>query len=252
MDCVQWIGRNISHRKEADKMRQDLVNMLVHDLRGPVGNLINVIEMLPMLVDAANESAAFQNILEMARRSGQEVKDLIDSMLDVGLLEQGEIPLQRTPIILQDLVSAVYDQVEPRASAKEMELIIDPLPEAPVLFIDSSMIRRVLINLIDNGIKYTPNQGRVTLTTKLCDDVLHFAVSDNGPGITKADQSHIFDKFSRVDHTAKVSGVGLGLAFCKLAVQAHGGDIQVESEGIRGQGSIFRISIPIGPDEPYF
>ena len=243
--CVQWIGRDISHRKEAEKMRQDLVNMLVHDLRGPVGNLINVIEMLPMLVDAANESPAFQNILEMARRSGQEVKDLIDSMLDVGLLERGEIPLQRTPIILDDLVNAVYDQVEPRASAKETELIIEPLPEAPVLFIDSSMIRRVLINLIDNGVKYTPNQGTVTLTTKLIDNILYFAVSDNGPGISKADQIHIFDKFARVDHAAKVSGVGLGLAFCKLAIEAHGGTISVESEGVPDKGSTFRISIPI-------
>lgn len=248
-DCVQWAGRDISARKEAEKMRQDLVNMLVHDLRGPVGNLINVIEMLPMLIDSANESPAFQNILEMARRSGQEVRDLIDSMLDVGLLEQGEIPLQRNPVILSDMVEAVYEQVEPRASAKETELIFQPLPDAPVLFIDGGMIRRVLINMVDNAIKYTPNQGTVTLTTELIDNVLHFAVSDNGPGISKADQTHIFDKFSRVDHASKISGVGLGLAFCKLATEAHGGTISVESDDIPGQGSIFRITVPIGTDK---
>jgi PAS domain S-box-containing protein len=248
-DCVQWAGRDISARKEAEKMRQDLVNMLVHDLRGPVGNLINVIEMLPMLIDSANESPAFQNILEMARRSGQEVRDLIDSMLDVGLLEQGEIPLQRNPVILGDMVEAVHEQVEPRASAKETELIFQPLPDAPVLFIDGGMIRRVLINLVDNAIKYTPNQGTVTLTTELIDEVLHFTVSDNGPGISPADQIHIFDKFSRVDHTSKISGVGLGLAFCKLATEAHGGTISVESDGIPGQGSTFRLTVPIGTDE---
>ncbi len=249
LDCVQWTGRDISARKEAEKMRQDLVNMLVHDLRGPVGNLINVIEMLPMLIDATNESPAFQNILEMARRSGQEVRDLIDSMLDVGLLEQGEIPLQHNPMLLDDLIQAVHEQVEPRASAKETELILEPLPEVPVMWIDGSMIRRVLINLIDNAIKYTPNEGLVTVTTTYteADNVVHFAVTDNGPGISQADQTHIFNKFSRVAQTSKTaSGVGLGLAFCKLAVEAHGGNIAVESEGVVGRGSTFHFSIPIG------
>ena len=246
-NCIQWTGRDISARKEAEKMRQDLVNMLVHDLRGPVGNLINVIEMLPVLIDSASESPAFQNILEMAHRSGQEVRDLIDSMLDVGLLEQGEIPLQHNPIILDDLIEAVYEQVEPRASAKETELIFDPLPETPIMWVDSSMIRRVLINLIDNAIKYTPNEGLVTLTTTYADHVIQFTISDNGPGISKTDQVHIFNKFSRVAQTAKkTSGVGLGLAFCKLAVEAHGGQISVESAGISGQGSTFHLSIPIG------
>ena len=246
-NCVQWTGRDISARKEAEKMRQDLVNMLVHDLRGPVGNLINVIEMLPMLIDTESES--FHNILDMARRSGQEVRDLIDSMLDVGLLEQGEIPLQRSPVILDDMIGAVQDQVEPRASAKETSVAFAPLPVAPVLFIDGGMIRRVLINLVDNGIKYTPNGGIITVTTKLIENVLHFAVSDNGPGISQHDQIHIFDKFSRVNHASKISGVGLGLAFCKLAVEAHGGTIRVESEGVPGKGSTFHITVPIGSEE---
>jgi PAS domain S-box-containing protein len=247
-DCVQWIGRDISARKEAEKMRQDLVNMLVHDLRGPVGNLINVIEMLPMLIESTEDASTLHSILEMARRSGQEVRDLIDSMLDVGLLEQGAVPLQRNPIILPDLINAVEEQIEPRASAKEMEVIFDPLPEAPVLFIDGGMIRRVLINLLDNAIKYNLNQGKVRLSTEIIDNVLHFAVVDNGPGISKADQLYIFEKFSRVNHASKVSGVGLGLAFCKLAVEAHGGIITVESDDISGQGSIFRITVPVGSD----
>jgi signal transduction histidine kinase len=169
-------------------------------------------------------------------------------MLDVGLLEQGAVPLQRNPIILPDLINAVEEQIEPRASAKEMEVIFDPLPEAPVLFIDGGMIRRVLINLLDNAIKYNLNQGKVRLSTEIIDNVLHFAVVDNGPGISKADQLYIFEKFSRVNHASKVSGVGLGLAFCKLAVEAHGGIITVESDDISGQGSTFRITVPVGSD----
>lgn len=249
VDCVQWVGRDISARKEAEKMRQDLVNMLVHDLRGPVGNLINVIEMLPMLITSVSESPAFQNILQMARRSGQEVRDLIDSMLDVGLLEQGEIPLQRNPVILDEIMEAVEEQIEPRASAKEMDITFQPLPDVPVMWVDGSMIRRVLLNLIDNAIKYTPNQGKIVVQTEFADNTLHFAILDNGPGISKIDQIHIFNKFSRiVDTSKKASGVGLGLAFCKLAIEAHGGQIYVVSEGVPGQGSTFHVHLPIGAE----
>lgn len=251
-ECVQWIGRDIAARKESERMRQDLINMLIHDLRGPVGNLINIIELLPMLLTSIEDNPKLGNFLKLAQRSGQEVRDLIDSMLDVSRLETGEIYLQRSLVDLSETIQAVKDQVTPRALSKEMELIFDPLPaEIPELWIDRNMIRRVLINLIDNAIKYTPNQGKISLTTTMIDDALRFAIKDNGPGISKADQAHIFNKFSRVDHSANApSGVGLGLAFCKLAAEAHGGSISVESEGIPGQGATFYLTIPlISPPE---
>jgi signal transduction histidine kinase len=115
------------------------------------------------------------------------------------------------------------------------------------------MIRRVLINLVDNAIKYTPIQGRVSLTTTLKGETLRFAVKDNGSGISKADQARIFNKFSRVDHSMNApTGVGLGLAFCKLAAEAHGGSISVHSEGVAGLGSTFYLTIPLisPPEEP--
>jgi len=134
-----------------------------------------------------------------------------------------------------------------QASAKNMRLTIDPLPKISEVWIDTSLIRRVLINLLGNAIKYTPAAGHVSLTTTLTPkNELYFAIADNGPGIDKANQTHIFDKFSRVDYSINtISGVGLGLAFCKLATQAHGGTLSVESEGIPGKGSIFHLTIPI-------
>jgi PAS domain S-box-containing protein len=245
--CVQWVGRDISARKESERMRQDLINMLVHDLRGPIGNLINVIELLPMLITSIEENPKLNNFLTLARRSGQEVRDLVDSMLDVGRLEGGEISVQRSLVDLEETVQAVKDQVTPRAISKEMELIFNPLPaEISELWIDRSMIRRILVNLVDNAIKYTPYQGQISLTITLNEDTVRFAIQDNGPGISKANQARIFNKFSRVDHSANApSGVGLGLAFCKLAAEAHGGSVSVESEGIPGQGSTFYLTIPI-------
>jgi signal transduction histidine kinase len=249
-DCVQWVGRDISARKEMERMRQDLINMLVHDLRGPLGNLINTIELLPMLLNSIEDNPNLKYLLTMARRSGQEVRDLVDSMLDVGRLEEGDVPLQCDLVELEEIIQAVQDQVGPRASSKKMELTFSSLPEIPALWIDGSMIRRVLINLIDNAVKYTPHEGKVSVTITREDNLLRIAIVDNGPGIKKEDQPHIFNKFSRVDHSSKApSGVGLGLAFCKLAAEAHGGSISVESEGIPGQGSAFFLAIPIRTEE---
>ncbi len=245
-DCVAWIGRDISARKEAERMRQDLVNMLVHDLRGPLGNLINTIELLAMILGQTEDNPTIHRTLEMAKYSGQEVRDLVDSMLDISRLEQGEILLQRDMVDIGKMIEAVKQQIIPRAESREMELTFNLLPEMPSIWIDGSMTRRILINLLDNAIKYTPYGGKISLTTTLTDDAFCFAVSDNGPGISKADRAHIFEKFSRVDNSANApSGVGLGLAFCKLATEAHEGTISVESEGVPGQGSTFHLSIPL-------
>jgi signal transduction histidine kinase len=152
---------------------------------------------------------------------------------------------------IDELIQAVERQVSPRAKEKLTKLTIHPLPEIAPIWIDGSMIRRVLINLLDNAIKYTPAEGQVSLTTTLQDNTLTFAISDNGPGISKADQARIFDKFSRVDYSGEsASGVGLGLAFCKLATEAHGGKIWIESEGVAGRGSTFYLSIPMRLEPP--
>jgi PAS domain S-box-containing protein len=246
-DCVQWVGRDISARKEAERLRQDLVKMLVHDLRGPLNNLISTTDLLPRLIGSTKDNPALDDVLGMARRNSQELKDLVDSMLDVSRHEKGDIPLQRSEVKLDKIIEAVKDQVTPRVQTKEMELTFDPLPEIPPLWVDESMIRRVLVNLVDNAIKYTPRKGKISLSASQIDDILHIAISDNGPGISQEDQDYIFDKFSRrVDHSTDApSGVGLGLTFCKLAVTAHDGTISVESEGVPGGGSTFHVSIPL-------
>jgi PAS domain S-box-containing protein len=250
-DCVQWAGRDISARKEAERMRQDLINMVIHDLRGPLGNVINSLDLLAKLLETTESSPQLNYVLGIAKRSGQEVSDLIDSMLDISRLEQGEVPLQIQAVRLDSLFEAVARQVTPRAKAKQISLTLAPLPaDLPTVWLDENMIRRVLINLLDNAIKYTPRSGRVSLTTTLEGALLHFAVVDNGPGINQTDQPYVFDKFSRVNYSGEgPGGVGLGLAFCKLAVEAHQGRIWLESSGVPGEGTTFFVTIPLA-DRP--
>lgn len=244
-EVVEWVGRDISARKEMEQLRQDMVHMLVHDLRGPLGNVINIIDLIKMMLETQPNHPKLTDFLDMAKRSGQTLKDLVDSMLDVSRLEEGEVPLQRGLTNISELLLAVQEQVTPQAQAKGMELVIQPASETWEVWLDTSLVRRVLINVIGNAIKYTPPDGHISVSTDVTDNILHFAVADDGPGISKKDQAQIFDKFSRVDYTTSISGVGLGLAFCKLAVEAHDGKISVESEGIPGKGSIFHINLPI-------
>lgn len=243
---LEWVGRDISRRKEIERMRQDLVNMLVHDLRGPLGNLINTIDLVAMMIERSSDDKNLMRFLEMGKRTGRTLTDLVDSMLDVSRLEQGEVPLQRGLTRIDELLEEVKDQVAPQAENKDISLTFEPVPEAiPEIWLDNGLIRRVLVNLLGNAIKYAPEEAEVSLATTLSGDQLHFAVTDNGPGISKHNQARIFDKFSRLEYGANSpAGVGLGLAFCKLAVEAHGGAISVQSNGIPGEGSIFHVLLP--------
>ncbi|MCB0191235.1 MAG: GAF domain-containing protein [Anaerolineae bacterium] len=242
---VEWVGRDISARKEIEQLRQDMVHMLVHDLRGPLGNIINIIELIKMMLETQPNHPKLRNFLDMAKRSGQTIKDLVDSMLDVSRLEQGEVPLQRSMTNIKEILQAVEEQVGPQAQGKDMELVFDPVPDTLEIWLDTSLIRRVLINVVGNAVKYTPPEGHVSVSTRTTDQNIHFTVSDDGPGISAENQTNVFDKFSRADYSTSISGVGLGLAFCKLAVEAHDGKISVESEGIPGKGSTFHIILPI-------
>jgi len=239
---IQWNGRDLLARRELEQLRQDLTNMLVHDMRGPLGNVINVITTIPALIPTVPPESPLAQMLEIALRSGQQVQNLIDSMLDVSRLEQHEVPLNCTLGAVDDLFDEVQEQQSSLATAKQVTLsflVHDPLPD---MWGDQALIRRVLGNLVNNAIKYSPRHGQVNVVASQQEGAILFSVSDQGPGIPPEYQWRIFDKFARVQYAGAPTGVGLGLAFCRLAVEAHGGRIWVESAP--GQGSTFHFALP--------
>jgi PAS domain S-box-containing protein len=238
---LQWILRDISERLELDELRADLTSMLFHDLRSPLGNIISSLEM--MQTSAPSQDEGGHSMMAIALRSSRRLSRLVDSLLDLGQLEAGKAVLHKSVASIRTLIAETLEEVHPVAEAKGHALQFQLPPELPQVDMDVDMIRRVLINLLENAIRYTRSGGRITASAAQDDGQVVVSVSDSGPGIPAREQQHIFEKFTRMQQEGRSKGLGLGLAFCRLAVEAHGGRIWVESE--EGQGSTFRFSLPV-------
>lgn len=239
---LQWIIRDISERLALDELRADLTSMIFHDLRSPLGNVLSSLEVLKTSV--TDDDEAIQAVLAIALRSGRRLSRLIEQLLDLEQLEAGQAVLYKTKGSLSSLVVEAVEEVLPVAEGKGHMLSFDLGPESlPQIEMDGEMMRRVLINLLENAIKYSRTDGKISVSVGEVNDELQVAVRDNGPGIPPEDQARIFEKFERVQSQGPPKGLGLGLAFCRLAVEAHGGRIWVESRP--GQGSTFYFTLPV-------
>ena len=243
---LQWIIRDITERKQLDNLRNDLSAMIYHDLRSPLANIVSSLDMMRVLLPN-DENPAVHQVLSIAIRSTERMQRLINSLLDISRLETGQAITNRNPVNVHTLAAEAVDAVQPITSTKRQEVTIEITENIPAIWVDEDMIRRVLINLLENSTKFTPISGKVTMGASAEDGWVRLWVKDTGPGIPQEAQNLIFNKFSRGaierlpgDRIPK--GLGLGLAFCKLAVEAHGGQIGVESEP--GLGSCFYFTVP--------
>lgn len=239
---LQWIMRDISERLALDELRADLTSMIFHDLRSPLGNVLSSLEVLKSSMKDDDET--LQTVLAIALRSGRRLSRLIEQLLDLEQLEAGQAVLHKSSGSLGTLVVEAVEEVHPVAEGKGHVLNFDlGSDNIPLVEMDAEMIRRVLINLLENAIKYSRAEGKISVTLDKLDNELRVGISDNGPGVPSEDQTRIFEKFARVQRKGRPKGLGLGLAFCRLAVEAHEGRIWVESQP--GQGSTFYFTLPI-------
>ncbi|KPL84354.1 hypothetical protein SE15_04335 [Thermanaerothrix daxensis] len=239
---LQWTLRDITERKALDALREDLTAMIYHDLRSPLANIISSLDILNTLLPLEN-MPALQPVFQIAMRSTDRLQRLISSLLDINRLEAGQPITNRKPIHPQALIQEAREAVQPLLESKQQTLELELPSSLPVVWVDGDMIRRVLINLLENAIKFTPTGGKLRLGGSAQEDYVQLWVQDNGPGIDPAYHEVIFEKFSRLQGERYPRGLGLGLAFCQLAVQAHGGKIWVESE--TGKGSRFVFTLPV-------
>jgi signal transduction histidine kinase len=225
---------------ELIRLRQETINFIVHDLRNP----INLAVMSLSMVEEEEHSAETAQLLTMATSALHKMQRMVESMLDVERLEGGDTPLEKSDVDVTHLVRDTYARFRAMAESQSVTFHLQT-PQGPLTaHLDAARLERVLANLLDNAFKFTPQGGTVTLRLTPEPGQLRFAVIDTGQGIPEGERERIFARFAQTDG-GRGKGFGLGLAFCRSAVQAHGGQIWVE-EGEDGRGTAFIFTLPTG------
>lgn len=228
----------------AEQMRRDLTAMIFHDLRGPLQNVTSSLSGLSRVL-TGYEQPVVDELLHVGTQSVRRMTRMVKSLLDLERLEAGRPIMGRQPTKLHNLLSDALELVYPAAREAGQTLALELDDALPTVAVDTDMILRVLTNLIENAIKHTPMQGHITVRARAHADTVRVSVTDTGPGVPPHFHQEIFDKYFRIKYANAPNGVGLGLAFCRLAVEAHGGAIWVENEP--GGGAVFAFTLPTVP-----
>jgi PAS domain S-box-containing protein len=246
-EVLQWIHHDISKQLELEEMRQDLTAMLFHDLQSPLGNVISSLELLSYVIPPDGDPSLL-SMLDIAMRSSRRLQTLIRSLLDINRLEAGHPISERERVDIYKLIDDVEEIEQPSFEQRKVELVRRLEPDIPPIYVEEDMIRRVLVNLLDNALKYSVENQQITIQAVRDGHInsIIISVSDQGMGIPKKHRKSIFEKFHRIKGPANAKGLGLGLAFCRLAVEAHGGRIWVD-DAPQG-GARFNFTLPLTPE----
>ncbi len=233
--------QDISYLKELDRLKSDFVHTVSHDLRSPLTSILGYTELIGR-TGPLNENQ--QEFLQRLQGSVQHVTVLVNDLLDLGRLEAG-FDTRREVVQLEGVLKYTLDMVDLQVKKKKIKLVVNIVADLKPLRANPIRIRQMLDNLVGNAIKYTQNEGAVTVNLVTHDDQIILSVEDNGPGIPSEEQGRVFEKFYRATNMASnegVSGSGLGLAIVKSIVDSHQGRVWVESTV--GKGSTFFVLLP--------
>jgi signal transduction histidine kinase len=245
-----------SYRKlrELEKVRDDLMKMIVHDLKTPLTSVLASLEMA-LDGDFGVMSEGLRRALGDAEAKAEDLLALIEDLLEVARIEETTLELDLQPMAPAALLAELVEEWRVRFQQEEAEVSTDVSEDCPVFRADKGLIKRVFSNLIQNAITHAGSGVRIALSARAHEDTagsdgVMFTVSDDGPGIPPEYHEVIFRKFERVKNPQlpRARNSGLGLAFCKLVVEAHGGRIWVQSS--EGRGSHFHITLPAEPVRP--
>ncbi len=240
--------RDVTQEEALKQFQQEISNMLVHDLRGPMTSVISSLRLLNDLI-AVEDYSDLGNVIEIALTSANSQLDLIESLLDIARLERHQMPINISVVALPALVANALQAFEAIAQSANISLVNQVAPNVPSVAVDREQINRVLFNLLDNAIRHTPSGGQIRVSANLersaAERMLTVSITDTGKGVPPEQRTRIFEKFVQISKSAVRGhrGSGLGLTFCRLAVEAHGGKIWVES-GAEG-GAAFVFTLPL-------
>ena len=266
----ETLAKAVERLQELDKIKSNFLATVSHELRTPLTSVIGYSEMLLEGI-AGDLNEEQRDYVKTVMEKGEQLLGIITSILDISRIEAGRVTLDRQAFPLRDVVDVALSTVVPAARRKDVTVRADFAPNLPALYADRDKVRQILINLLGNAVKFTPNNGEVVVRAQLSPlwppDVsraaaaagnggteerhsnargLRIAVSDSGIGIPPEAQAKVFEPFFQVDNTSTraYGGTGLGLSIVRSFTEAHGGAVWVESTP--GQGSTFYFTLPIG------
>ncbi|HVE54881.1 MAG TPA: ATP-binding protein [Ramlibacter sp.] len=252
---VQWFGTNTDvsplHeaeqvRREGERRKDEFLAMLAHELRNPLAPISTAAQLLKHPAVGAAQASRVGEVIE---RQVRHMTKLVDDLLDVSRVTRGLVTLQMETVGLAGVVAGALEQMQPMLQATGRS--IDPPPGVEALSVRGDRIRlvQVLVNLLNNAIKYSPHGSRIDLQVDAAGDRVRISVRDEGVGIDAAFQPHVFELFTQAQRTPDRSqgGLGIGLALVRSLVQLHGGEVGVDSLGV-GRGSCFTVTLPLAAD----
>ncbi|CAN5181188.1 hypothetical protein BH10CYA1_BH10CYA1_61140 [soil metagenome] len=244
--AIFCVIHDISERKQWERMKQELVAMITHDLRTPLSVVGHFVEMVEIgLVGELPEKGL--KMLGVAQHSLKNMNQLINDLLDLEKIRAGMLTLEKSQCSIKKILQQSADDLEEWSRVKTIEMSVSG--DDFELFIDESRFNRVIVNLLSNAVKFSPRGSTIELHSQLSHGMAMITVTDQGRGIPAEKLSTIFERFLQVDaeDASEKGGSGLGLAICKSIIEVHGGQISAQSE--IGKGTTFTIALPLTGDD---
>ncbi len=238
---ILMLFQDLTRIRRLETVRRDFISNISHELRTPLASLKALTETLQ--TGALEDPPAAKRFLDLMETEVDALSHMVSELLELSRIESGQVPLIKKPVDPKALLTRAYGRLNMQAQRAHIKLTLDCSANLPAIQADPPRLGQVLVNLLHNAIKFTPENGEVILAAYQQEGTIEFVVQDSGVGIPADDLPRIFERFYKADRARSSGGTGLGLAIARHLVEAHGGQIWVES--VEGQGSKFHFTIPL-------
>jgi two-component system phosphate regulon sensor histidine kinase PhoR len=238
---ILLLFQNLTRQRYLETVRRDFISNISHELRTPLAALKALTETLQE--NALDDPPAARLFIQRMETEVDSLSQIVSELLELSRIESGRVPLNLKFTAPAEILGPAVERLRLTAERAGLEITVDCPKDLPLMFADPSRLEQVIVNLLHNAIKFTPNGGQIDVSARLISGAIAFSVRDTGIGIAEDDLPRIFERFFKADRARSSGGTGLGLAISHHIVEAHGGKIWVES--IEGKGSTFSFSIPL-------
>jgi two-component system, OmpR family, phosphate regulon sensor histidine kinase PhoR len=233
--------QDLTELRNLQTVRREFVGNVSHELRTPLAGIKAIVETLQD--GAINDKEVAQDFLNKVNAEVDSLTQMVNELIELSRIETGKAKLDLVPLNLNTLIGGIIDRFNPQAERKQIAIITDLKTDLPEVQADRERIQQVVSNILHNAIKFTPAKGEIRIITSSIPGAVQVQFKDSGIGISREDLPHIFERFFKADKSRSNSGSGLGLAISKHIIQAHGGNINVQSQ--EGKGSVFSFTLPL-------